>query len=319
MNLSDINCTNNTTTVVPPTINGQASVPFYVIFLFLGFLILLANLAVLTLYFKTRSLHTSNNYLLSSLAFTDLFAGSINIPLIAVSALLSNHHKHLIPLNFSVNVVSDFIVTVNELNLFLIFFDRYFVICHPLYSRKVITRRLRLRGITSTWVISIVVAILPLSWCFKVVSGQQYTSEYQSKMMVLISYHSIAVSVCCFILPSCAMLFFLVSMIRSLRKQKKKRKERLKIGKDDSKFRAYHKAFCMLCAMYISMLIAWSPLMIVRLCMDLNIKIIISPIALDCLMLVRFITALINPFIYTFIKKEFRDAFYMTFTFLKCY
>ena len=325
MNLSCMNATFNKTTIennmtdgVAQAINKNATVSFYVVFLLLAFLIILANLVVLTLYFKTRSLHTSNNLLLISLAFTDLLAGVINIPLIASSALVSSYHKNLIALNFTVNVISDFIVTVNELNLFLIFFDRYFVICHPLYSRKVITKKLRLRGITSTWVISSIVAIMPLSWCFKVVSGQKYTNKYYSSMLVLISYHSIAVSVCCFILPSFAMLFFLVSMIRSLRMQKKKRKERLKIGKDDSNFRAYHKAFCMLSAMYVSMLIAWSPLMIVRLCIDLSIKITVSQSALDCFMLVRFVTALVNPFVYTFVKKEFRAAFFMTFGFLKC-
>ena len=325
MNNSQFNVTvnetfirNNVTTGLIGAGKENGLVAFYVVFLLLAFFIIMANLAVLTLYFKTKPLHTSNNHLLISLAFTDLFAGAVNIPLIALSALMNISRKHAIALNFSVNVISDFVVTVNELNLFLIFVDRYLVICHPLYSRKLITRKRRLRGITSTWVVSIIVALLPLSWCFKVVAGQNYTHEYMSTMLVLISYHSIAVSVCCFILPSCAMLFFLISMIRALRVQKRKREQRLKIGKDDSKFRAYHKAFCMLSAMFVSMLVAWSPLMIVRLCMDLKVEIIISPRALDCFMLVRFVTAIVNPFIYTFVKKEFRRAFFMTFGFLNC-
>ena len=307
----------NATAKASHTLNGHANIPFYSVFLSLAFFIILANLTVLTLYFKTRPLHTSNNHLLISLAFTDLLAGVINIPLIASSAFVSSY-RNQIALNFSVNVVSDFIVTVNELNLFLIFFDRYFVICHPLYSRKIITRKLRLKGIASTWIFSSVVAIMPISWCFKVVAGQQYGVKYFTRMMVLISYHSIALSVCCFILPSFIMLFFLVSIIRSLHMQKKKRKQRLKLGKDDSKFRAYRKAFCMLSAMFVSMLIAWSPLMIVRLCMDLKVKMAISLSLLDSFMFMRFITALVNPFIYTFAKKEFREAFSMAFGLLSC-
>ena len=308
----------NATAKASHALNGHTNIPFYAVFLSLAFFIILANLTVLTLYFKTRPLHTSNNLLLISLAFTDLLAGAINIPLIASSAFVSNYRNRQIALNFSVNVVSDFIVTVNELNLFLIFFDRYFVICHPIYSRKIITRKLRLKGIASTWIFSSIVAIMPISWCFKVVAGQQYGVKYRTRMMVLISSHSIAVSVCCFILPSFVMLFFLVSIIKSLHMQKKKQKQRLNLGKDDSKFRAYRKAFCMLSAMFVSMLIAWSPLMIVRLCMDLKVKMAISLSVLKSFMFMRFITALVNPFIYTFVKKEFREAFFMAFGFLNC-
>ena len=304
---------NGTGTVNVMPLETQNIIPFYVVFLILALMIILSNSTILTVYFKTRPLHTSNNHLLVSLAFTDLFAGLFNIPLISSSALIAAENIRAIALNFSVNVVSDFVVTVNELNLFLIFLDRYLVICHPLGSRKLITRKRRLRGIVAIWITSAVVAFLPLFWCFKVVSGQQYSLRYQKTMVELITYHSIAVSVCFFILPSLVMLFFLISMIGSLRKQKQKRKERLKISKDDSKFRAYHKAFCMLSAMYVLMLVAWSPLMVVRLCMDINVKLQISPRALDCLMLIRFVTALVNPFIYTFIKKEFRKAFFMHF------
>lgn len=321
----NISYTNNTLTIdnitnqVPDSGTAEGIVPFYVFFLLLAFFILLANFAVLTLYFKTKPLHTSNNHLLISLAFTDLFAGAVNIPLIALSALMSITQKNIIALNFSVNVVSDFVVTVNELNLFLIFADRYLVICHPLHSRKFITRRRRLRSITSIWLISTIVALMPFTWCYKVVAGLKHTDEYRSNMLILISYHSIAVSVCCFLLPSFIMLFFLIAMIRSLKMHKRKREQRLQIGKDDTKFRAYYKAFCMLSAMFVSMLVAWSPLMIVRLCMDLRVELVISSRALDCLMMMRFVTALVNPFIYTFVKKEFRKAFLMTFTCFNCW
>ena len=301
------------------TRTGNGIIPFYVVFLLLAFVIVFANMAVLALYFKTKPLHTSNNHLLISLAFTDLFAGAVNIPLIALSALMNMSQRYSTALNFAVNVISDFVVTVNELNLFLIFADRYLVICHPLYSRKLITRQRRLNGIATAWIISVIVAIVPLAWCFKVVAGQQHTLEYRSTMLVLITYHSIAVSVCCFILPSMVMLFFLISMIRSLRMRKRKRKERLQVGKVDTKFRAYHKAFCMLSAMFVSMLVAWSPLMIVRLFIDLKIKMDISPWALNSFMLIRFVTAQVNPFIYTFVKREFRKAFFMTFRCFKCW
>lgn len=304
------NKTGKGTMPIYPQSISKYVIGFYTSFLLLAFLIVIANSTVLTIYFRTRTLRTRNNRLLISLACTDLFAGLLNIPLLALSAFMMALGRNIVALFFTVNVMSDFIVIVNELNLFLIFFDRYIVICHPLSSRKVITESMRVNSISATWVIAGVVAILPLSWCYKVVAGQLSSAAYRKTMFELITLHSIFVMCCCFIVPSVVMLFFLASMIRSLNVQKRKRKQRLKIRKDDCKFRAYHKAFVMLSAMYVLMLVAWSPLMIVRLCLDLKVNVAMSAKALNFLMMLRFFTALVNPFIYTFIKPEFRKAIF---------
>lgn len=292
----------------------ETLVTFHVCFLALAALIVIVNSLVLIVYFRAAQLHTNNNFLLISLTFTDLFAGALNIPFISLPALIAHRGRSSIAIHFIGNVLSDFSVIVNELNLFLIFLDRYLIICHPIASRKLITRRRILNFIALSWVVATFVAVVPLAWCFKVVAGENASAVYRSKMLKRISQHSISLSMSCFMLPSLVMLYFLVAMIYSINEHKKKRK-RLTSSRGSTRrlskhiFNSYVKAFCMLLSMYVLMLIAWSPLMIVRLCLDFNINININSELFHALMIFRFITALINPFIYTFIKKEFQHAF----------
>eukprot|EP00794_Sanderia_malayensis_P018989 gene18989-20900_t len=338
----DVFATTITRTTVAMNETAQGATPsnkivaFNACFLSLAALIVIVNMIILIVYYHTPTLHSNNNYLLISLAFTDLVAGGLNIPVLGVSALIvtTENTWRQVALPFIGNVLSDFTIIVNELNLFLIFLNRYLIICFPLKSRKMITkRRIRLL-IAVVWSVSALVALLPLAWCYKVVFGRPYTEEYKRKMHTSISHHSISVSVCCFILPSIAMLFFLVCMIYSINKHKKKRRRRMSKNAGGAsacggateaqqtggavarssrrqrlskkKFNLYVKAFCMLLAMYISMLVAWSPLMVVRLCLDLRVNIKIESGIFHAFMILRFITAFINPFIYSFIKQEFR-------------
>ncbi len=323
------NFTNDTSNgVLPMPINEF--ITFHIFFSLLALLIIIANIAVLIVYFRTPQLHTNDNYLMINLAFADLFAGAINIPLIITSAFKFGKRKYY-PLFFISNVLSDFTIISAEFNLLLIFLNRFLTICFPLRSRRIIVKHRIKILVALAWSLSVIIALMPITWSYKVALGFSYTREYYQSMLVRYSQYSLSVIACFFILPSIAMLVFLVCIIYSIKQHLKKRKQRSQqeassggassygassCGGANSRLTSrsllasYMKAFTMLLAMYTLMLIAWTPLMIIRFCLDLDITLDIDGKVLETFVMLRFMTSLVNPFIYTFIKPEFRQFFW---------
>ncbi len=287
-------------------------ITFQICFLCLAFLIVVSNIAVLVVYFRTSQLHTNDNYLLINLAFADLFAGAVNIPLISASSF--KFGKAEIPLFFMSTVISDLLNVATELNLFLVCLNRYLTICHPIRSRTIIQKRRMKTLIGLAWSISVIIAFLPLTWWYDVIIiGVPYTSGNFELRMTRDEQYATSVTVCFFLLPSIAMFVFLVSMIYSINQHIKKRRRRSSaeaFGRavtSRSLLASYVKACVLLLALYILMLVAWTPLMAVRFCIFQNINLDIDRWVLEFFVMLRFITSFINPFIYTFIKPDFRQ------------
>ena len=274
---------------------------FHTALLIIASLIIINNFTVICLYRKHRVLRNWTNYLLICLAATDILAGILGIPLIVASSVVAHYKSGAFVIHFLSNVVSDFVLICNVLTLFVIFTERYISICHPVQSRTCVTYAKIRNCIIIVWVASFMLAVVPLTWSYRAVGELPTSHEYRKRMDRLYINHSLFVSICCFIIPSTGILFYSLALLRMVFNVSGECHQRKKLAER-------RKAIFMLLTMFILLLLAWSPLIAVRIILDTRDDIKFQRAILELFMVLRFLTSFFNPLIYTLFKIDFRKA-----------
>eukprot|EP00795_Rhopilema_esculentum_P001394 gene1394-15806_t len=279
----------------------QRALIFHTILLVLALLIVINNATVILIYRRCKELRHWTNFLLICLAMSDFLAGILNIPLIVASSILALMKTGSLAIHFFSNAASDFVIITNVLILFLIFTERYLSICRPILSRNLVTYQKIRNCVILIWVSAFLLATVPLTWSFKILAKEAYSLAYRIRMERLSVNHSLFVSICCFILPSVFILCYTVAVMRMIFYVSAESEPRKKTADR-------RRAFCLLLVMYILLLLAWSPLITVRMIMDTGANIRLSQTTLETIVILRFLTSFLNPFIYTLFKDDFKKA-----------
>lgn len=301
--MDEVNYTSQVPSLSPATATSypQHAIIFHTILLILGFFIVVNNLTVICLYHKRRELQHRTNFLLIGLAATDLLAGLFCIPFVVASSVFSILNCKLFALNFLANTLSDFAIFTNILTLCLIFTERYLSICRPVTSRNFLTLKMIRNCIAVIWTVSLILVVLPLCWSYKAVAKLPVSPQYIKLMNKSNVIHSLFVLICCFILPSLMILFYSIAVMRMI----------FLVSADSSqrkKTAGRRKAFCLLFAMFILQLCAWSPLIVVRIMLDLGEPVRLTRQTVESFVAVRYLTCLVNPFVHTLCKEDYRKA-----------
>ncbi|XP_008274877.1 olfactory receptor 2AT4-like [Stegastes partitus] len=139
--------------------------------LFLWYLfILIGNAAVLLLFATNRCLHKPMYYIILNLCACDILFSTTTLP-----KIISKYWFQSGTISFNACFVQMYFVhylgTVNSLVLFLMAFDRYLAICHPLrYTNVLTTSTIYILSFT-VWIVSIAAALMlvirayPLPYC----------------------------------------------------------------------------------------------------------------------------------------------------------
>ncbi|XP_044141596.1 5-hydroxytryptamine receptor 1D [Bufo gargarizans] len=124
---------------------------------------LLSNIFVIITIYMTRKLHTPANYLIGSLAFTDLLVSILVMPISIVYTV--NHSWTFGQIICDIWLLSDITCcTASILHLCVIALDRYWAITDALEYSKHRTAGRAAAMISVVWVISICISIPPLFW-----------------------------------------------------------------------------------------------------------------------------------------------------------
>lgn len=273
---------------------------YHAVLLILAVLIILHNCVVLHLYRTRRSLHNETNLALVSTACADLLTGLIFIPFHVCAAVLAGRGPGLNPLYFTSNVIGDFVTMAVVLNLLLVTLDRYTALCHPYFYESLVHESLMRRIIACLWLASSIMALIPLSWSYPAIIGERrdLTKYYQA--------YSITTLILVFFLPSVIMIFGLVSMFRVVKRFANT--DRAHTLRTRSITRPQTKAIIVFLAMFLNVFVCWSPLMIIRMIMDVSPGFTPTRELLEFLVLFRCCSSFCDPIICIWCKKDFKRA-----------
>lgn len=274
-----------------------------VIFTFLGvlgFVIAGINSFVIYLVSKISNLRNATNICLASLALSDMMTGLVSIPLVIACSLTMDYEVTCV----ASDMLSRFISISTALHLLIVTLERYIQIVHALKYNMIVTINRVIAVLITTWATSASVTMIQRAWK---VSGDDNDANRKEDVIYGLSCLVGIVVVPLIIMAYCYMRIFV-----ALRHQLKiiqrlnspvERSTRLR------KRKVERKAVTIFGCMIVTFICCWFSYFLDGLREDLDSDLFTYPMQVEVfLMFLRFVSALINPLLYTFLKEDFRRA-----------
>lgn len=272
----------------------------------LSFFIVTVNILVLVVFIHKPQIRTKTNCLLASLAASDLSMGLFGIPMYIGSVV-----THLSWLLISASIVYRFIAVSTMFHILAITVERYVFIIHPMRYVNVVKRG-RLYGLIATiWIFSFSIAVIQLAW----IDMNNYFAITETKIRGGIIYHSFG-GIVCFLCPFLAMTFIYAKMFSVIHRQVSeiRRQHIATESQNYSPMNAELRAISVFATMlaifafcwitwYISVFEPYIQYYYPQFTLNISEN---GYLIIDFL---RFCTSLVNPILYIYIKKDFRNAF----------
>ncbi|KXJ21112.1 histamine H2 receptor [Exaiptasia diaphana] len=272
----------------------------------LSFFIVTVNTLVLFVFIYKPQIRTKTNCLLASLAASDLSMGLFGIPMY-IGSVVTNISWLLI----TSGMVYRFIAVSTMCHILAITVERYVFIIHPMNYVNVVKRG-RLYGlIACIWIFSLSFAVIQLAW----IDVTDFYSATETKVMGGIIYHSVGVTVC-FVCPFLAMTFIYAKMFSVIHRQVSEiRRQHIATESQNycpiyAELRAI-SVFATMLAIFAFCWVTWYISVFEQYLKyyDRKFSFNISEDGYLVIDFLRFCTSLVNPLLYIYIKKDFRNAF----------
>ena len=287
----------------------QGKEVFHVLLLIIASLIVIVNIYVLSLFIRNRGIRKNkSNILLISLAVADLLSGSVNIPFLVASEMA---HSNRDPNYMEMIITADFATVacsaVTMLCMCNIVADRYLAICHPMTYASVVSRRRIFILIFFTWCFPLLVTLLRLWWIFPMLQGNTPSAIKNA----VNSDHGYYITGCClyFILIVLLLMIFM-RMYIAIQRLGKHEERFVVINEASVSLKREIKAVILFAIMYFAFLFCWTPMVVLRLVSTTDIVIFyqIPHSVVHSMPIIRFLTSILNPLIYTFHKYDIYRA-----------
>ena len=276
-------------------------------------LIVSINGVVFLLFAKDKRLRTPANYLLFSLAVCDFLTGLINIPLTIIVFTRVIAPPPGIIVGFFVVVLHNMVVVLVVYHIFVITAERYFSIVHPFRHRWQMTRRSILKIIVVIWLAAIVIAFLPVTWYHRFLYHQE---DISTATLQIQTGHTIFCVVFVFLLPYIFIIYSQVYLHKKIRRgtlnfSMKRRRQHYLVNQKVNNIKRSLIIFGLMALVYA---VCWFPWFVISLFSNLwfplsgkadRILLRFSHVFL----IVRYLTSIVNPVLYTFLKRDFLEAF----------
>lgn len=315
----------NITTVRPATIHPPFqpgsrctmlfNPPYHIMAAIIAFLIISINLFVMLLFVKNRALRrTPANYLLLSFSINDMLSGvSIVVHIVPFYYLLFNgceesHRTFGSSYNIASGMISYSLLLVSIGHLLLLSSERFISLYYALRYQTLVTNFRIFTAAVIVWFVGSTATLIQLIWTLPLV--REYTLENHKRYQIHNYYYIIVSIITLVLLPAVILitqytwLFLLIRRLVQSAPGTTKTKSSLK----------ERKALVIYCAMFICFLVCCVPLLVIKLIINVNIKVAETlPIQfLEGVFLLRYIVSFINPVLYTLYKRDFRKAVQMT-------
>ncbi|KAK3541834.1 hypothetical protein QTP86_006046 [Hemibagrus guttatus] len=296
-----------TLTTAPAGAPVSINVPYLVAELVIAFLSTVGNLLVCAAVGFNRKLHTVTNYFLVSLAMADVCVGALAIPCAIMTDLgIPRHNLYLCLLMLSVLIM---LTQSSIFSLLAVAVERYVAIFMPFRYHSTMTPRNALLVILITWVLAFLIGLVPLMGWHKTppVDGFCFfVNVVDMSYMVYFNFFA------CVLTPL-VIMFLIYAQIFLTVKQQMRRIAADRGGQANSEgatnIKKEMKTATSLFLVLFLFTICWIPLHIINcfllLCPSCYVPL---PLLLTAIILSHANSA-VNPFLYAYKMKSFREAF----------
>lgn len=273
-------------------------------------LIVITNGLVFLLFGKLRSLRTPANYLLLSLAMSDVMTGLINIPLFCVLSTLDDQTLDKMNSVYCASEVFHNVISCSvAYHITAITAEKYLAVVNP-FGRFLMTKKTVVKILSTVWLWSAFLGAIPASWWSSWWNGEHRALYVQTG-------NNIFSLVVVFVIPYMFILYayFIMFKAVSCKNRFKKSLDR----KDSPAFkRASNEKKCLiiLLTMAIAFAICWIPWFTLRLIFSLAYigwidgeDLAYMEHVSHAFIIIRYLSSAINPLLYTFFKQDFWNAF----------
>ncbi|XP_022788192.1 adenosine receptor A2b-like isoform X2 [Stylophora pistillata] len=279
--------------------------------------IVVINSLVLYLVFKNKSLRTVPNYPLFSLAACDLFCGFVAIPLFTMiffTPLVQSQGATRFYLGFLVTVLHNFIAIATVYHIVIVTGERYMAIKFPL-KHRVIDQKNVLTLLAIVWISSFFISCIPFTWINKIYP------VYKPVSLRLALGFTIFCMVFVLVLPYIFLIYAFTDMFkgvygkpRSTNRCINDSRMALRRSRSIEKHSGSElKCLTLFVIMASVFLICWLPWFVIFLLYQLSFDISKLLIPSQMALLIRYMTSVVNPLLYTFLKRDFFQALKFTF------
>ena len=282
--------------------NSDMKINFMIMNSILAACILLVNLTVLILIVSTHRLRRNlTNKILLCLVISDFLAGILIIlHLIGISNsnLAKRASSSAVFYRIFIDIITLWQQLVTTSNLCMIISERFIATIYTYTIHKHLTKRNVFVILSITWITSFLYSCLQLIWVYPMLDGNESLED--NKMIKNADVIYSTVSLVLFVLLPIIILFILfLKMFQETRYILSKDLPRRK--------KEERRVVIIFVAMYVMFIILSLPYFLVRLALDADvITSYISYNIIQSVYLLKYALSLINPFIYTLNKPDFK-------------
>lgn len=271
----------------------------------IAILIIAVNCWVVALVVMRRNLRTVTNYILTSLAISDLCTGAISIPL-----FLSCNIVPETGICVAGMIAMRFTSFSTVLHILTMTTDRYICIIFALRYMSWVTKRRGFQVLTLIWLFSLLLALVQLSWTDFSQDVEDDHSEESKKMIII---YDIFCSIAFTGIPVVFMAFTYGQILYEVHRQSKNIQQHNTPGWQETRrsTKQEWKVATVFLIMLLVYIVCWVPFYILRLESVLGsdfFELNFSELAILLIHWLRFCSSLINPCLYILGKPDFRKA-----------
>lgn len=278
---------------------------FFIVYGFVGVTAFIGNTFACVVFIQTEKFRQSKmNVLLVSLAVWDILMSVFVAPFYAIYCGLGCEYP-LMGYCWLMRGAKDCIKIGTTLNVYAITYDRYIAVMKPLqYSSKMTPKKVA--AILSTvWILSVILALIRNIWQHNHDIDIRFANKVYDSIIVL-GFVVVLVIV---------MLITNVKIVAAIRKQRQREKRLLKNGCPAMSSQT-RKGTVACVTVVLVFVICWIPRAIYNFSFVIDPPGLANPLFFRICFLFLFLQSSLNPFIYWFYRREFRQA---AFSVLKCH
>ena len=304
-----------------PLISDRYSQGYIMLLSFLASFIVLTNLMVMYLFASRDQLRTKTNTILASLAWSDMLNGLVVIPL----QILINIHIQEQSIRLASMVFYRFIAVSTMLHILAVTLERHICILSPLRYHSLVTKSRVIKILVFLWLVSICNSVISLSW---ISLSKEYNHLKQppglhnSKLLRFEFAYTVFTFVLFFLVPLCIMTYSFRKILREISRHNRRDTELILESSNrntsstdsndtDSSPRQLskleRKPVLIFLTMFTVFSITWSSWYAQILILSTSPK-HFKPVGGRWPAFARSTVSIINPLLYSLIKKDFRQA-----------